>query len=130
MAFAMIHRLRREGLRVAYTVFDGGYGHLPWLFNALDEERDVFMAEVHSDQTISLTDPCPIIPERCSLKGKAPALPVAQGDSLKACQWAAQQPASAWRKLNMREGEKDSVIAEYLTHRVWLWDGTAPRVRC
>ncbi|MBK7664833.1 MAG: transposase [Sterolibacteriaceae bacterium] len=29
MALAMIYRLRREGLRFAYTVFDAGYGHLP-----------------------------------------------------------------------------------------------------
>ncbi len=88
------------------------------------------MAEVHSDQSIYLTDPCPTLPERRSLKGKAPTLPVAQVDSLKACQWAAQQPASAWRRLTMREGEKGYVIAEYLTRRVWLWDGTVPKARC
>lgn len=36
-ALSMIHRLRREGLRFAYTVFDAGYGHLPWLLRALEE---------------------------------------------------------------------------------------------
>ena len=70
------------------------------------------MAEVHSDQSIYLTDPCPTLPERRSLKGKAPTLPVAQVDSLKACQWAAQQPASAWRRLTMREGEKGYVVPD------------------
>ena len=74
MALAMTHRLRREGLRFAYPVFDAGYGHLPWLLTALDDERAVFLAEVHSDQTIYLTDPCPILPERRSAKGKAPTL--------------------------------------------------------
>jgi hypothetical protein len=127
---AMIHRLRREGLHFAYTVFDGGYGHLPWWLNALDDEGEVFMAEVHSDQTIYLADPCPTLPERRTLKGKAPTLPVAPVDSLKACQWAAEQPASAWRRLTMREGEKGHLMAEYLTRRIWLWDGTAPKARC
>lgn len=130
MAFAMIHRLRREGLHFAYTVFDGGYGHLPWLLSSLDDEGEVFMAEVHSDQAIYLADPCPTIPGRSTLKGKAPTLPVALVDSLKACQWAAVQPASAWRRLTMREGEKGKLIAEYLTRRVWLWDGAAPKARC
>ncbi len=123
--------LSRFNLRAfSEGTFDGGYGHLPWLLNALDEEGEVFMAEVHSDQTIYLDDPCPGIPARRSVKGKAPTLRAAQTESLKACQWAAQQSASAWRRLSMREGEKGSVIAEYLTRRVWLWDGTAPKVRC
>ena len=55
IALDMIHRLRREGLRFAYTVFDAGYGHLPWLLRALDGEGETFLAEVHSDQTIYLS---------------------------------------------------------------------------
>lgn len=130
MALAMIHRLRREGLRFAYTAFDAGYGHLPWLLTALDDEREVFLAEAHSDQTVYLTDPCPIIPERRSAKGKAPSLLVAQVAPIKAGQWAAQQPASAWRKMTMREGEKGAINAAYLTRRVWLWDGVESTARC
>ena len=130
MALAMIHRLRREGLHFAYTVFDAGYGHLPWLLTALDDEREVFLAEAHSDQTIYLTDPCPIIPERRSAKGKVPTLLAAQVDPMKASQLAAAQPASAWREMTMREGEKGAIIAAYLTRRVWLWDGAAPKARC
>jgi SRSO17 transposase len=130
MALAMIHRLRREGLRFAYTAFDGGYGHLPWLLTALDDEREVFLAEVHSNQTIYLADPCPMIPERRAKKGKAPSSPIAQTEPLMACHWAAHKPASAWRRMAMRDGEKGTVIAEYLTHRVWLWDGIAPKARC
>ena len=130
MALAMIHRLRREGLRFAYTAFDAGYGHLPWLLTALDDEREVFLAEAHSDQMIYLTDPCPIIPERRSAKGKAPTLLAAQTTPMKASQWAAQQPASAWRRMTMREGEKGAIVAAYLTRRVWLWDGVESKARC
>lgn len=39
--------MRREGLRFFYTAFDGGYGHLPWLLTALDDEGELFLAEVH-----------------------------------------------------------------------------------
>jgi SRSO17 transposase len=130
MALEMIQRLRREGLRFAYVVFDAGYGHLPWLLRALDGERETFLAEVHSDQTIYLVDPAPVVPARQSAKGKAPRRLQAQALALTVASWAAGQPASRWRRLSVREGEKGDVVADYLTERVWLWDGTEQRPRC
>jgi SRSO17 transposase len=130
MALAMIHRLRREGLCFAYTVFDAGYGHLPWLLRALDDEREAFLAEVHSDQVIYLSDPGPAVPEGRSVKGKAPRRSKAQALPLTVTAWAATQPVSRWRRLSVREGEKGEVVADYLSQRVWLWDGTEKRARC
>ncbi len=40
--------------------------------------------------------------------------------------WAATQSASAWGRLSIRDGEKGEVMADYLTQRVWVWDGEAP----
>jgi len=130
MALAMIQRLRREGLRFAYTVFDAGYGHLPWLLRALDEERQVFLAEVHSNQALYLCDPAPAVPQRQTAKGKAPGRLQAQGAPLTVAAWAAAQPAARWRRLSVREGEKGDVVADYLRERVWLWDGAEKRARC
>ena len=130
MALSMIHRLRREGLRFAYVVFDAGYGHLPWLLRALEAEGETFLAEVHSDQAIYLSDPAPVVPARQSAKGKAPSRMQAQTLPLTVTAWAAVQPASCWRRLSVREGEKGEVVADYLKQRVWLWDGTEPRARC
>lgn len=130
MALTMIHRLRREGLRFTYTVFDAGYGHLPWLLRALDGERETFLAEVHSDQTIYLTDPAPAVPDRTSVKGKAPSRLQAQTAPLSVTAWAMAQPPSRWRRLSVREGEKGQVVADYLKQRVWLWDGDEQQARC
>jgi len=130
MALDMIHRLRREGLRFAYTVFDAGYGHLPWLLRALADERESFLAEVHSDQAIYLADSAPAVLERLSAKGKAPCRLRAQSSPLTVMAWSAAQPASRWRRLSVREGEKGEVVAEYLKQRVWLWDGVETRARC
>jgi hypothetical protein len=41
-------------------------------------------------------------------------------------EWAATQSASAWGRLSIRDGEKGEVMADYLTQRVWVWDGEAP----
>jgi hypothetical protein len=122
--------LRQEGLRFAYTVFDAGYGHLPWLLRALDDERETFLAEVHSDQAIYLSDPAPIIPVRQSTKGRAPSRLQAQTLPLTVTAWAAAQPASRWCRLSVREGEKGEVVADYLKQRVWLWEGTEQRAHC
>jgi SRSO17 transposase len=130
MALDMIYRLRREGLRFAYTAFDAGYGHLPWLLRALDDEREIFLAEVHSDQAIYLTDPAPAVPQRQSTRGKAPSRLQAQAAPLTVTAWAAAQPPSRWRRLAVREGEKGDVVADYLTGRVWLWDGAEKQARC
>jgi len=123
MAFSMIHRLRREGLRFAYTVFDAGYGHLPWLLRALADEGETFLAEVHSDQAIYLSDPAPA-------KGRTPSRLQALPPPLTVTAWAVAQPASRWRRLSVREGEKGDVVADYLKQRVWLWDGAEQRARC
>ena len=130
IAFSMMHRLRREGLRFAYTVFDAGYGHLPWLLRALDDERETFLAEVHSDQVIYLDDPAPAVPDRTSLRGRVPSRLQAQTVPLTVTAWAVAQPASRWRRLSVREGEKGDVVADYLKQRVWLWDGSEQRARC
>lgn len=130
MALSMIQRLRREGLRFGFTVFDGGYGHLPWLLRALDDERETFLAEVHSDQAIYLSHPSPAVPQRVSAKGKKPCRLQAKIAPVNVADWTAAQPSSRWRGLSVREGEKGDVVAEYLSERIWLWDGTEPRARC
>lgn len=130
MALEMIYRLRREGLNFAYTAFDAGYGHLPWLLRELDDGREVFLAEVHSDQTIYLNDPAHVVPQRQSVRGKAPSRLQAQEAPQTVTAWADAQPASSWRRMAVREGEKGEVVADYLTRRVWLWDGAEKRARC
>lgn len=130
MALAMIHRLRREGLRFAYTAFDAGYGHLPWLLRVLDDERETFLAEVHSDQAIYLSDPAPAVPGRQVTRGKAPSRLQAQTPPLTVTAWAVAQPPSRWRRLSVRAGEKGEVVADYLKQRVWLWDGVERQARC
>lgn len=130
MALSLIHRLRREGLRFAHVVFDAGYGHLPWLLRALEAEGETFLAEVHADQAIYLSDPAPTRPDRRSAKGLAPSRLQAQAVPLTVTAWAVAQPASRWCRLAVREGEKGEVVADYLKQRVWLWDGAEQRARC
>ena len=129
IAFEMVMRARRAGLQFAYSVIDGGYGHLPWLLRDLDVEGEIFLAEVHSDQRIYLEDPAPSVPARRSGKGKAPSALATAIRPETVSEWAARQPDSHWRRLSVREGEKGKVIAEYLSARVFVWDAHSPHAR-
>jgi SRSO17 transposase len=126
IALEMVMRLRREGLHFSFVAFDGGYGHLPWLLRELDGEGELFFAEVHSDQAIYLDDPVPTVPVRRSSKGRSPRRLQTAAVPRTVADWAAAQPATAWGRLSIRDGEKGEVVADYLTQRVWVWDGEAP----
>lgn len=130
ITMALLLRLRREGLHYSHVVFDAGDGHLPWLLNDLDDEGETFLAEIHADQGIYLENPQPCIPERTSPCGQAPTKRRAQTAVLTVTDWARAQHESAWRRFSVRLGEKGEVIAEYLTRRVFVWDGAAPSARC
>ncbi|MBZ0095718.1 MAG: IS701 family transposase [Sulfuricella sp.] len=122
MALEMVLRARRNGLQFDWVAFDGGYGQLPWLLTALDGERETFLAEVHADQMIYLADPCPAVPERTG-KGRAPARPVSAVAAQTVTAWVAGQSAKDWRRMKLRDGEKGAVVADFLTARVFAWDG-------
>ena len=128
MALEMALRARHNGLQFDWVAFDGGYGQLPWLLNELDDERFTFLAEVHADQAIYLTDPAPAVPTY-SGRGKRPTKPVSAAVPQTVAAWAARQPDKAWRRMKLRDGEKGEVLAEFLSSRVFVWDGESGAAR-
>lgn len=129
MALNMILRARYHGLHFDWVCFDGGYGQLPWLLNTLDDEGETFLAEVHSNQAVYLADPAPARPPRQAGRRVSSRL-VSALLPTEVSVWAAAQPAQAWRKMTLREGEKGEVAAEFLRARVFVWDGASPHSRC
>lgn len=128
IALGMIRRARRHGLAFDWVAADGGYGKERWFLDALDDDGERFLIDVHSDQTIYLIDPAPRVPERLG-RGRTPTRPVTEVAPTRVDTWAAAQPATAWRRMKLRDGEKGEVIAEFLTCRVFVWNGRAERAR-
>jgi len=72
---------------------------------------------------IYLEDPAPHIPD-WNGRGRRPTHLKAQSEATRVDQWASEQPDTAWRRIDLREGEKGMLEAQYLHTRVWVWDGT------
>jgi len=128
IALGLIRRARRPSLSFDWVAADGGYGHLPWFLTELDDEGERFLLEVPSDQTIYLDDPAPTRPERPG-RGRAPMRLTSTAIPTDVTTWASAQPAHAWRRMKLRDGEKGEVVAEFLARRVFVWDGRAPHAR-
>ncbi|MCM8597850.1 MAG: IS701 family transposase [Candidatus Accumulibacter sp.] len=126
IALGLIRRARRNGLSFDWVAADGGYGHLPWFLTELDDDGERFLIEVHSDQRVYLQDPAPTVLQRHG-KGRAPTRPVTEVPSEIVTAWATAQPPGAWRRMKLRDGEKGEVVADFLTRRLFVWDGKAMR---
>jgi len=130
LAFEMVVHARQNGVRFGWVGMDGGYGKEPALLRRLEDQGEIFMADVHKDQQIYLEDPDPVVPERRSSRGKQPTKLEAQKASQRVDEWAKAQPPEAWRKVTVRPGTKGDVRVEALHARVWLWDGSEQKARC
>ena len=97
--------------------------------SAFDDEGITFLGEVRCDQHLFLQDPTPWVPRRTSTMGRPPSLLRTEARAITVSEWLKAQPASAWRRIVLRGGEKGLITIEALSARVWLWDGQEDRAR-
>jgi hypothetical protein len=69
------------------------------LLRALDHDGETWVADVHCDQLIYPEDPCPIVPERSSLKGRSAKRRIARIAPARVDRWVAAQPDTDWEKV-------------------------------
>lgn len=122
IALDIVRRARALGIRFEWVGVDGLYGNATHLLRTLDAEGEQFMADVHKDQSIYLDDPQPFLPERKGAKGRKTTRYQSHAQAIQVSQWSAQQPASAWQKLTLRETCQGPLIIEVLHRRVWIWE--------
>jgi len=129
LAFEMVVAARQNGVRFHWVGVDGGYGKDPAFLRRLEDQGEVFVADVHKDQQIYPEDPAPCVPEKKGSRGHKPTLPQAQSASQRVDAWASAQRPELWQKIVVRPGTKGEVRVEALHSRVWLWDGREPKAR-
>jgi len=123
LAHEMVRDARARGIRFAWLGFDGGYGKEPDFLNALEDDGEIFMADVHKDQTIYLENPAPYLPEKKG-RGRTPTRLVAAVASMRVDKWVADQSEESWQRIAFRESTKGRLQADFLVQRIWTWNNT------
>lgn len=124
LAQEIIAHARESGVRFEWVGIDGGYGNSLIFLQSLQAQAETFVADIHSDRHIYLTDPAPYLP------AQGPGRPRVRYHSdarpMEVRKWVKKQPASAWRKKTLRSTTKGDLVVEVLHQRVWLWDKHSP----
>jgi SRSO17 transposase len=121
LALDSVQHLRSLGIRFSWVGIDGGYGKEPHFLSTLDERGELFVADVHKDQSIYLEDPAPYIPERTS-KGRTPTRRKTDSTVINVQAWTAAQPKEAWQRITTRNSTKGFLQVDVLVQRVWVWN--------
>jgi SRSO17 transposase len=122
LALEMVRHARAVGVRFSWVGMDALYGKDPALLRAVDADGERFMADVHKDQLIYLTDPRPAVPASSAGRGRKRTRRVAQSAPERVDEWTHAQPASAWTPVTLRNGTQGRVTVEVLHQQVWVWD--------
>ena len=109
---------------------DGGYGQSFALPRTLEDQGEVFVADIHSDRHIYAHDPELYLPAQKPGLGRPRVVYQSDAHSIEVRKWVKRQPASAWRKKTLRGTTKGDLVIEVLHRRVWLWDKNSHTARC
>ena len=129
LAYEMIINARENGVRYKWIGCDSLYGNNSEFVRKLADDKEVFMADIHSDHHIYIEDPSPYLPERKSKKGRKPTELKSDAEPLQVKKWVERQPESAWRRITVRDTTKGKLVVDILHQMVWLWDGKESSAR-
>jgi SRSO17 transposase len=97
---------RAKDLPHAWFTCDAEYGRVNAFRQGLRQRRERYVVDVRAD--LRMRDLRATPPARKGRTGRIPSVP----PTLQAQQWAGQQPASAWQRILLRDGEKGPLVVE------------------
>jgi SRSO17 transposase len=130
LALEIVLHARASGVRFEWVGIDAGYGHSFALLQTLEDQGELFVADIHSDRHIYPDDPALYLPPQKDGPGRKFVNYQSDAYSIEVRKWVKRQPASAWRKKTLRDTSKGELVVEVLHRRVWLWDKRSPTARC
>jgi SRSO17 transposase len=138
LALDMVRQARTNGVRFGWVGADSLYGNNQQFLNALEDDGEKFMADVH--RTLKVWLKCPELEAAAGVTGKR-GRPVRKA-RLKATfdrslHQSLEETASAEfnrkaREVGFRQGTKGTLTSRFHSRTVWVWDeskGSEPRKR-
>ena len=129
LALEIVKRQKKLGVRFDYVCADGLYGNSSAFSRALDDESEIFLVHVHSDQHIYLTDPMPAVPARTSGKGRKPSKLKVQREPIRADELLKKLNDDDLVRIRVRNTTTGELEVDTYRCKVWVWDGEEEKSR-
>ena len=129
-ALAIIRDARKRGMRFGWVGVDAGYGKEPWFLRALDDDKEVFAADVHSTQRVWTRPPGLRVPRPKSRCGRLPTKRRATTKPVTVERLARKFRPHDWKRCVLRDSTRGPLRVDIAHRRVWVWDGKEHVARC
>jgi SRSO17 transposase len=129
-ALGIVRQARARSMRFEWIGVDAGYGKDPAFLRALDDMKEVFVADVQRDQRVWTKDPGLHVPEPTSDRGRPPTKLHAARASVTAEDLVSGFRRRDWTRHALRDSTRGELRVDIAHRRVWVWDGDEQRARC
>lgn len=126
----IVRAARARKVRFEWVSVDAGYGKEPEFLRMLDDENEVFVADVHRTQRVWTERPELAVPAPPLGRGRPATKPVAQSESIMVESLVAGLSARDWTRQVLRDSTRGELRVDIAHRRVWLWDGEEAAPRC
>ncbi|MEY2926975.1 MAG: hypothetical protein RL367_1452 [Pseudomonadota bacterium] len=127
-ALDIVREARARGMRFNWVGIDGGYGKEPAFLRALEAAGEIFVADVHSNQSVWTQDPDLHIPTPG--RGRRHTKQRARTESVTVEALAASLTPKDWSRQTLRDSTRGKLRVDIAHRQVWLWDGEEAQARC
>ncbi len=119
----------RQGTGSERVGGDGLYGHDSELRYGPDDAGEFCLPDIHSDQYVYLSDPCPYIPEKRPGKGRPPCRYQSDFDGIPAELLVRESDESEWKEYCFRTGTEGEKRRKVMVTEVLTRNGESGKAR-
>lgn len=130
LALEIVRRQREAGIRFDFVCADGLYGNSSKFCRALDDDNELFLLHVHSDQRLYLEDPRPEVPPPKKGRGRTPTRLRAQSDPIRVDALLEGLGDQEFERITVRKTTTGVLEIDAYRRKVWSWDGEEEKARC
>jgi len=129
LALEMVDAALANGLHFGWVNVDSGYGNVPWLLRAIDDRGVQFVADVHRNQRVYLSDPRPYLPRRKKPTGRKYTKRRSRTEPVEISTLFEDIPSNSWHRIAVRSSTKGPLKVLAKRRRVFVWDGEEEQAR-
>ena len=123
LAWKIVERQRRNGVRFSYVNADGLYGDNTDFCRKLDDAGEKFIVHVHCNQQVFVAEPVISVPPAASGRGRKPCRLQSDRASIRVDELMKKLPAQAWQRLAVRATTSGKLWIDAWCSVIWVWDG-------